>query len=443
MTNRILFALFASPAIFASQSDAEPFYRETFEVSSEGSESGRDADALSGWRAFRSNSLVGRIGLLKISKPGSPAVTTAIGSSSTGAADGAAFWSRPVLGLTVFTDEVAVDVTSLNTIQYQQRLSGADIQSRISDGTRLALLIGTTWYISDQVVLQQNRGAWEAVTLGPKRLTYGTSSSRDGRGPEAPRNSGKRLPRSGQVSAFGVFVPIVNGRVRIDNYLLSKEQPESVQPPQLPPTSGSSSSATAGGSSTALAGEDEGDDNGGESSSSSSTGSALSSSSSSSSPPSTSTPVAPSANWCSNDRRRIGKVRLSANGQVRLLKAVRGRTLAAIRDRAILGLLFQQGVRVDSLRNLSMANYYSIGTAKILTIDASNSRGFVLKDAPGRALASYIKASGLRSRRTAPLFPKLNSGTGLLEPLCPSDLQKLVRAYARTAKQNESLRFQR
>ncbi|HQH27520.1 MAG TPA: thrombospondin type 3 repeat-containing protein, partial [Oligoflexia bacterium] len=182
---------------------------------------GKDAAQSSGWKALRSRQPEGKPSYLKVFPPGSPTILPAVNSSPAGNEEGHALWSRTESGaLIIYTDEISFDISELFSVRYEQRLNG------IAASTHLALLIGSTWYISDAPALQKQRGIWENVEYSLAGMTFGTAVHTPCLGPPLPENSGFHLPPIGQVLAFGVVVKDVNGRIRIDNFALNNRHPE-------------------------------------------------------------------------------------------------------------------------------------------------------------------------------------------------------------------------
>jgi hypothetical protein len=219
-------ALLAFPLPPLSTAHADPFYRETFNLCDSTDSSSKSATELANWKAFRGGSTLGKIGFLKINPPGSPNLLIAYNSTPIGPVDGSAFWSKNISDLTLFTDEFSFDVASLASVSYEQRLNGYNATTDLTDGSRLALLVGQSWYISDRIVSPQQRGVWESATFPLSGATFGITPNKIGVGPERPTNSGFTLPSQGTITAFGVFFPEVTGRLRIDNFTLLDASPQ-------------------------------------------------------------------------------------------------------------------------------------------------------------------------------------------------------------------------
>ena len=196
---------------------AETFYREVFRR--QAGQTGKDAGMQSGWKAYRSRHVLGKPTYLKVFPPGSPNTVPGINNGTEGEEEGHALWSREVRGsLFIYTDELSFEITELTSVQYEQRLNG------MAAGTRLALLIDPTWYIADVPANQKQRGIWESVLYRLSGMTFRTATHTPCAGPAAPLNSGIALPPSGKVTAVGVYLDSVTGRVRIDNFALNNER---------------------------------------------------------------------------------------------------------------------------------------------------------------------------------------------------------------------------
>ncbi len=196
----------------------EPFYRETFGFTAGTNTS--EAAQLAGWKAIRTERAIGKTSVWKINSPGAPTNPAPVNSYPQGNEPGHGTWAVAIPnGLIVYTDEIRFDVSKLSTVRFDQRLSGLDSVGNF-DKSRLALLIGSTWYISDQVQVPPNYSVWAPAAFQLSQLTFGTSPHVPCAGPAVPKNSGLSLPPSGTVLAFGAFFTKVHGRVRIDNYQL-------------------------------------------------------------------------------------------------------------------------------------------------------------------------------------------------------------------------------
>lgn len=381
---------------------ASPFYRETFKLCSALETSSKNAMDISGWKAFKGDSPVGKIGFLKINTPGSPDHPLAYNSFPVGAEDGAAFWSKNTQDLTVFTDEFSFDVASLALVQYQQRLSGLDSTKKNHDGTQLALLIGNTWYISDQMVRQRDRGIWETVSLAPSQLTYGTTPNTNGRGPKKPGNSNVKLPSFGTVTAFGIFINKVHGRVRIDNFTLGDLLLDARTPGEQGSASQCSSLTKPGSIYQEQTGKTEAE-----------------------------------GKFCSGRAARaLGKVSTSKSLRSKLLLSISGDTLQAKRNRAVLALLLTNNLRIDNLVNVTVSDYFSVGSLQLLNASGVAKQTTALKLSVKRLVDEYLESSGYKASGKLPLLQSIDKKTGKAtgSALCTGNIASLVRRQTRIIK---------
>jgi hypothetical protein len=211
---------------------AAPVYRETFQYCLRQGNTSINSSLLTGWRAIRKGKGVGDGGNLKSSPPGSPNVLKAFRSAPVGATSGNVLWTfATTTGLTIFTDEFSFDIGSIKRVQYDQRFDGLTASTVERDGSRIAFLIAGFWYISDQRFDVAKRSVWETVDVDLTKLTFGTSPGSINVGPTTPQNSGLSLPSNAVVTAFGVYIPRVNDRVRIDNFTLRDLAPEDAYGP--------------------------------------------------------------------------------------------------------------------------------------------------------------------------------------------------------------------
>lgn len=230
---KIFRALLLLPALlwFCQRADADVFYRETFNYCTD---SGSLASALSasGWTALTSGHSVGKPSTLKIQPVGAGKNLAAVASLPSGPFDGNAYWNRQSKGLHLFTAEITFDVSQLAAVSWSQRIDRQEKEFP-NYGARLALLIGNTWYISDYSATQKIRGRFERRRVAPHLLTYGTSPLLAGVGIAAAKNSGVRLPETGLVRAFGLFMNRNFEKVRIDDFTLIDSSPAGTHAPDL------------------------------------------------------------------------------------------------------------------------------------------------------------------------------------------------------------------
>lgn len=387
-------ALLFLPA--SPDAEATPFYREIFNVCSSDESAAVDAGEQAGWKAFKAAAPVKSGSFLKVNTPGAADALLAYQSAPKGPVSGGAFWTQPVTGLTIFTDEFSFDVSMLESVQYQQRLSGIDSLSGVKDGTKLTLLVGDTWYISDDIARQQGKGVWQTVTWAPRTLTYAKWKNRPGVGPKIPATGGELLPAQGVVSAFGVTIPVVNGRVRIDNYTLIDSQPVE----RLPENQGSLDQCSVTG--------------------------------------------VTAGTFC--DASAVlpkGQVVLTKKVKNAVLKSVSKRTLAGLRDRAILGLLFESNLRIDQLVNLSRRDYYSVGSLQILNTSGTPRQPIVITAAGKKLVDAYLEKTTIVG--STPLFQQTTKPATVLsgQALCTRQILAIVKKRYSSSGQAVKLRIKK
>jgi hypothetical protein len=394
LSSLFLSSLMLLAAINAGEAAANPIYQEPFYFCGETGRS-YDAKAATGWTGLKSLRRVGKGGYLKVSSPGSIDEIAAVNSNPAGSENGRLLWNTAARGLVIFTDEVAFDVSQIGTIQYQQRLDGIDHLGKDRDSTAVALLIGDTWYISDQSVEQQVTGRWEDAGFKLADLSFGTSIHFSGVGPAVPLNSGLALPSSGVVRAFGVFLRIVRGRARIDNFVLNDTSPAatsieaavpplSCAPPPLEPP--------------LPAEEDD---------------------------PSFFCPDAEQGKWRG--------VAVSDRFHEKLFASIAGRRSAsAARDKAAIGLLPFLSRDLRKLSQFSLFDYFELAGEQ----HGKSSRW----PAAAAAVERYLVLAGLSG--DGPLFRKFQSKRGyLVEGLCAGDFKKLIAARVKAAGIKKRVKF--
>jgi hypothetical protein len=117
---------------------------------------------------------------------------------------GFAFWSQTGIGADsfLFTDEFTFRTSEKPVLSWYQRDSG------VSDAMRIALLIGTDWYISDSVYKHASATEWLLQSAELDMLTWfirgtgGNTSILPGGG---VGDGGFLLPTDQLVSAFGFW----------------------------------------------------------------------------------------------------------------------------------------------------------------------------------------------------------------------------------------------
>lgn len=420
----------------SSSAVAAPFYQETFSFDSYVFPYNAQPDAA--WKAFKTGSRVGIFANLKMSV-GLVRNDACYNSFPTGPADGYALWAGIIDGVTIFTDEYPFPIDSLALASYLQRLSGfvTDPVTLVStfDGTRLALRIRSAdgsenWYISDDKIRQQKMGIWEQVVWSPQTMTYGIVPAGT-LGPAAPGagNSGNRLPGNGVVTAFGVFVDSMTGRVRVDNFRLDDNlasngilpQPTptrnpNVTPGVLPTPDEVEPTATP----TLAPGETR--------------------------IPGTEVTPTPTIgvvttgtpqifSFCTASKKVSAKVKLSKASQRKVLRRMTGKTVKARRDRIVVEMVINRGVRASSLENVRVSDFYKRGTKYYLNVYGTDGRPVRLTAALAKELTAYIKSAGLETQTQSPLFRVIGkSGAMSTSAACRTELSRVVSQALKKAK---------
>ena len=206
--------------------ESKTIYKETFQYCT--SSLGKPAADETGWMGLVTGLPKEKFSNLKVFSYGSSVIGGSVNSAPHGKAQGYSFWFRPTYGLSVITSELSFDVGLISkypsTVEYEQRLSGADAAG-VMNQTQLIFLIDDTWYISGTATRQEKATSWEPVKLDPSTLLYGVAPYVTGLGAATPTAYNNSLPLTGTVRAFGVFVAEVNGRVRVENFTLTTTGP--------------------------------------------------------------------------------------------------------------------------------------------------------------------------------------------------------------------------
>ena len=379
---------FAIVLISTPIASADIIYRETFSHCSQ--YEGKFAALNSGWQALRYGKTLGNPGFMKVFPPGSSHIRTAVQSNPRGSTEGHAFWSKPSKALLIVTDEFRFDLKDLNTITYEQRLDAkSNTTGRNIDVTHIALLINDTWWISDKGQRQNHVGYWEPVTFHPHEHTFGTSRYVPGHGTTRPEGSGMYLPVSGEVQAFGVFIPYIRDRVRLDNFTvtnfgLNTEEPLAEEPDC-----------------------DCGDD------------------------------LLNIDLYCGSGKVRKLKGGLRAKYVRRLVRMVRENSLSASRDRAILSMFGGAKITTDQISRLSASNYVSMGsTSGGLLVNGKRPRFLRISSFAAMWLDTYLAESPALSSSDTPLIRSLSpDGNSFTQnPYCPQQVYRTVRRYAKRAR---------
>ncbi len=383
---------------------ASPFYRETFNTCLSLARASQPASTLTGWSGVRGGSRLGTFSNLKVNAPGS-AEAASIKASPQGGAPGGALWARNTNNLLIASSEISFNVENLTMVSYDQRLSGRGGVGFSADGSKLALRIGNTWYISSRSAVQRNTANFETVTWQPQNLTYGTSPHIPSRGPLNPTNRDISLPASGVVSEFGVFIPLASNRVRIDNFTLSDGS--SLPYPE----------------DRAFA-EDE------------------CISSLAPIPTPTPAPGDPEVLCTQANTTAVGRISLSRNAQTKLLRSISARTAADKRDIALLTIAFDHSVRLHELVNVLRSGFIQNGNKASLTLRNSRRTKLALTNRARTSLLNYIRS--VRPAANAPLFQSTdNRGKTTGFAICSSSIIRTIRGRANRAKVGSQLKFVR
>ncbi len=401
-------------SIFSNAAFAAPIYRETFQFCERTPGGSLQASVLVGWNALRKGKPLGDGGLLKTNTPGSPNVLAPFQSLPIGLTPGAAFWVRDTTGLTIFTSEFSFDTSTITSITYDQRFDGFDSGLQVRDGSRVALLIGDTWYISDQTFNVNKRSVWESVSFDLTTATFGTFTPLAGRGPNSPLNSGVSLPANAVVTAFGVYVPRVSDRVRVDNFTLNDNSPAgstgSGAIPDLVPCPSVVNGTPSPTPTVQIANPQA-------------------------------TPQAPQTFCSESQLQSLGTLRISAKVRKDVVLNLPARTLKGRRDRALLSLLFTSQPRIDGLVNTIVSDVDT--GAGILKIPSPNRPDGTL-DTSGKTIdvkltpfakkmmTAYLAMYAKDGNKTKALFPRVNRSTENLiaTTLCTPQFKRLVRLRA-------------
>jgi hypothetical protein len=406
-------------------------YRETYNHCSGtvGKDSGNEVN----WIGLVSGRAQERISNLKSVSYGSDDVGGSVNSLPIGLSEGYAFWFKPVNGLTIFTAEFQFDVGILRagdtSVEYLQRLSGVSVDD-VPNKTHLAFLVDDTWYISQAFARQEKVGVWEQVSFAPGILTYGMTPYIDGLGPVLPTTFTSPLPAAGTVRAFGVFLDEVNGRVRLDNFMIKGTAPSDgsisteVQEPDVS-LCPEGSPDRAGEPGQDPPSDDEGD-------------------------------VTPDHNdpgdshpeedptgydyvFCPIKQQGRGRlVSLSREHRAKLIRSISDSSLSDLRDRAIIRLFARRRMKMGSLVNVKVGDYDP--DAKVLSLGVrpkSKPQRIKVGRVAAKALEEYLFFPGAPSEANAPLFIREGiqaAFTTTVEALCKPDVRSMLMVRGRSAR---------
>ncbi len=426
----------------ASGVQAEPkiIYRETFGFCT--ASLGKEAGSQSNWAGLVTGFPKEKVSNLKSFSYGLSDIGGSVNSLPIGLAQGYAFWFRPVYGLTVLTGEFQFDAgilkSSSTSIEYKQRLSGVNPLTLQPNKTHLAFLIDSTWYISGQYVQQTAPGFWESASVNPSGLTYGTVAAVEGLGPQLPTVFDAPLPASGTVRAFGLFMDEVNGRVRVDNFVIKAQLPPgssistavqqpdpSLCPPSSPDVGGSGGSG--GG------GDEDGDDvNPPDDDGDNGSDNFI--------PQPIPTPEihAKVFEFCPVKQQGTGRLTVvSAKARGAILRKVTQSSLTDLRDRAMLNVLSRRPMALGAIVNSKVGDYDQ--TKSILSLQtrrAAKPIKLKLRGAAQEAMRVYLAHASAPQDSLAPLFIVSDvqaAHVTVQKALCLADIRTILKARAKQA----------
>jgi hypothetical protein len=348
------------------------YYLETFHRCE--SSAGRDAAESARWTARAGGEQLGRPGYLKVFQPGKPVPELPVNAQPMGSEEGHAFWSKPVNGLSIYTEEVRIGSNDLVKVEFHQRTDGRSSEKR-HDAVQLLLRVGPTWYISDQRVEQITRSRWESVTFPLAEMTFGIATIRaqhSGPLPPTPDATGIELPE-GEISAVGVFYAKTHGRVRIDNFrIVSRTTAGATQTPHEESCA----------------------------------------------------PSTPSASFCPlpvQRGRRLFTPDLKVAGK--LVRSIKEGSAIGARDRALLGLLTYGKLRTGELVNVRRSDFGTLGKTAFLQPEGGSHR--LIGRRAAKLLEQYFATTSSHTEDD-PIFAGLAEQTPL-RALCSSEIQAMVK----------------
>ena len=421
-----------------AHAESKTIYRETFNYCT--ASLGKTAADETGWLALVTGLPKEKFGNLKVFSYGSSIVGNAVNSAPSGRAQGYAFWYKPTYGLSVLNAEFAFDVGLLSnntsSVEYEQRLSGVDAAG-VFNVTQLIFLVDNDWYISGTATRQTKPGTWEPVKLDPSQLLYGKVPFVSGLGAATPTAYNNSLPTTGTVRAFGVFVPEVNGRVRIDNFTLSTSATipagisTAVRSPSVATCPATSPDVTGVPMPTPTPDPDDSDggiDRG--------VPEPLF-------PPSVQTPGpvphVHTASFCSTKEQGAGlKVRVSRGSQRAFISKGVSKNGAGLRDKALAHLFVTRVMPIGAAVNVRVGDYdQSTGTMKLSLKKGSAATAVKLPKAAQGTMRRYLASLGSTVSASDPMFGVVSPGGATVDvtkAACSAELKSVLTLRAKAAR---------
>jgi hypothetical protein len=413
----------------------EVLYRETFGYCT--ASLGKEAADETEWQGLVSGLPKEKFSNLKVFSYGVSDIGGSVNSDPIGLSQGYAFWFRPVYGLTVLTREFPFDAgilkSSATTIEYRQRLSGINALGE-PNKTHLAFLIDNTWYISSQFVRQGMPGFWESASVTPASLVYGTVPEVATLGPTLPVEFNAPLPAAGTVRAFGLFMDEVNGRVRIDNFVIRGIAPgdgsisTKVQDPDASRCPATSPDRNGGGPPPPPDGDD-GDQT-----------------------PDQYTPEQPGPgvsagpggthgttfSFCLVKEQGRGQpITITRKARAAITKQIPQTLLLDLRDRAVVTILAQRAMPLGAFVNSKRGDYDDAsGVLTMSTRAAAKPLKLKLQAAARRALDAYLAHPSAPKDPLAPLFATSGIHAAHVttqKAACLADIRAMLKARAKQA----------
>jgi integrase/recombinase XerD len=123
---------------------------------------------------------------------------------------------------------------------------------------------------------------------------------------------------------------------------------------------------------------------------------------------------------------------ITVDQERKLLKSIRGRDLAALRDRAIAAIFIYTAARIGAVAALSVSSFARDGNQWCLRF---HEKGGKLREIPvrtdlRRTLGAYVKAAGLRSAPPdSPLFRRLRRKANILttDAMTDNDIRRMLK----------------